>query len=193
MPSGQEIQSALRRFVARWRDYTGGERGGAQTFLNELFDCYGTDRHASGARFEDSQSSAGIMDLYWAVGNCIIEMKAPSRASKLAEHRDQALAYWRESSYLIGDDIADRPDQTPSRWVVDFELRSLEEAKLYPAALEIVRREVKPNRDDNRRQHYRKVWWQFGEPRRAMRAALAGLPRYVAAGATNKRPFGQRT
>src|SRR5918992_1228680 len=28
MPSGEEIQSALRRFVARWRGYTGSERGG---------------------------------------------------------------------------------------------------------------------------------------------------------------------
>ena len=51
MPSGEEIQSALRRFVVRWHDYTGSESGGAQTFLNELFGCYGTDRHASGATF----------------------------------------------------------------------------------------------------------------------------------------------
>ncbi|MDQ3152756.1 MAG: hypothetical protein M3R63_13900, partial [Actinomycetota bacterium] len=68
-----------RTFVARWRGYTGSERGGAQTFLNELFDCYGTDRHASGATFEDFQASAGIMDLYWA-GHCIIEMTTGQRS-----------------------------------------------------------------------------------------------------------------
>lgn len=42
MPSGEEIQAALRTFVTRWHDYTGSERQGAQTFLNELAHCYGT-------------------------------------------------------------------------------------------------------------------------------------------------------
>lgn len=138
MPSGEEIQSALRRFVVRWRDYTGSESGGAQTFLNELFGCYGTDRHASGATFEDSKASTGIMDLYWA-GHCIIEMKAPSRASKLAEHRAQALDYWRESSDVEQGIEAPRyvvlcafqrfevwqPGQFPTSPVADFTLDEL--------------------------------------------------------------------
>ena len=138
MPSGEEIQSALRRFVVRWRDYTGSETGGAQTFLNELFGCYGTDRHASGATFEDSKASTGIMDLYWA-GHCIIEMKAPSRASKLTEHRAQALDYWRESSDVEQGIEAPRyvvlcafqrfevwqPGQFPTSPVADFTLDEL--------------------------------------------------------------------
>ncbi len=43
MPSGEEIQRALRGFVDMWRDYAGSERGEAQTFLNELFACYARD------------------------------------------------------------------------------------------------------------------------------------------------------
>lgn len=97
MSSGLEIQGELRAFLRRWRNYAGSERGEAQTFLNQLFECYGTDRLGSGARFEDAHSSTGIMDLYWR-GVCIIEMKAPARAAKLVEHRKQALDYWRESS-----------------------------------------------------------------------------------------------
>ena len=38
---------------------------------------------------------------------------------------------------------------------------------------------VKPERDANNRPTYRDNWWIFGEPRREMRPALAGLARYI--------------
>lgn len=97
MHSGEEIQADLRKFVKRWGDYSGSERGEAQTFLNELIACYGADRLKVGARFEDAHAATGIMDMYWP-GVCIVEMKAPSRADKLHEHRKQALDYWHSSS-----------------------------------------------------------------------------------------------
>ena len=81
--SGQEIQEALRGFVAKWQPYTGTERAEAQTFLNELFACYGTDRLESGAKFEDFKSSAGFMDLHWP-SVCIIEDESSSRPGRLA-------------------------------------------------------------------------------------------------------------
>jgi hypothetical protein len=51
--SGEGIQGDLRKFVARWRDYSSSERGEAQTFLNELIHCYGADR------FEDAHTATG--------------------------------------------------------------------------------------------------------------------------------------
>jgi hypothetical protein len=84
-------------------------------------------------------------------------------------------------------DIARRPDQGPSRWIIDFGTRSLEEAGQYPAALQIVRDRVKPAREGNRRELYRRVWWLFGEPRPGMRHALGGRTRYCAGTATGKR------
>jgi hypothetical protein len=96
MRSGEEIQGDLRKFASRWRDYSGSERSEAQTFLNELIKCYGADRKAAGARFEDAHTATGIMDLHWPAV-CIVEMKAPHRADKLAEHRKQALDYWHSS------------------------------------------------------------------------------------------------
>ncbi len=95
MASGEEIQAALRVFVERWKDYSGSERGEAQTFLNELFACYGSDRKELGARFEDFVTSAGFMDLHWP-GVCIVEMKAPDR--DLVVGRAQVERYWRESA-----------------------------------------------------------------------------------------------
>jgi len=45
---------------------------------------------------------------------------------------------------------------------------------------------VKPERDHNARASYRENWWLFGEPRRDLRAMLAGLPRYIATVETSK-------
>lgn len=110
MRSGPEIQAALRQFIGKWSTYAGSERGEAQTFLNDLFTCYGTDRKAVGARFEDFVSSAGFMDLHWPT-ICIVEMKAPTRGKKLHEAREQVMRYWLESSNPLND-------QPAARWVV---------------------------------------------------------------------------
>jgi hypothetical protein len=93
--SGPEIQEALRKFAAKWSTYQGSERAEAQTFLNELFACYGTDRSEVGALFEDFKSSAGFMDLHWP-GALIVEMKKPGLP--LANAREQRQRYWLESS-----------------------------------------------------------------------------------------------
>lgn len=85
--------------------------------------------------------------------------------------------------YLIGDDIAEDPAQRPRHWIIDFGLMPLEEAAGFPAALGIVRERVKPERTA----YYRRHWWRLGEPRPGLRAALLGLDRYLAVGATGKR------
>ncbi|HEX6077070.1 MAG TPA: DNA methyltransferase [Micromonosporaceae bacterium] len=105
MRSGEEIQRALRDFVTRWEGYAGSERGEAQTFLNELFACFGGDRRTLGAIFEDAHTSAGIMDLHLP-GVVIVEMKAPSQAGRLAAHRRQAFDYWHNSADVATDRAA---------------------------------------------------------------------------------------
>lgn len=95
MPSGEEIQGALRAFVGKWQDYAGTEKSEAQTFLNELFACYGNDRRELGAKFEHFVSMTGFMDLLWPEV-CLIEMKAP--AVKLQAAQAQVERYWRESA-----------------------------------------------------------------------------------------------
>lgn len=108
MRSGAEIEAALGAFVKRWGSYAGSEKSEAQTFLNELFDAYGTDRKAAGAKFEDFKSSAGFMDLHWP-GHLIVEMKKPG--VPLAKADDQRIRYWQESS--------DAAEGVPAaRWVV---------------------------------------------------------------------------
>jgi hypothetical protein len=99
--SGDEVRSNLEKLVAKWTDYSGSERAEAQTFLNELLACYGTDRMKVGARFE-ARSGAGFMDMIWP-GVCIVEMKRPSEAANLDQHRAQAFGYWQEVSRETGN------------------------------------------------------------------------------------------
>ncbi|WP_007024684.1 DNA methyltransferase [Saccharomonospora iraqiensis] len=108
MHSGEEIQKALTRFSKKWAKFEGSEKAEAQTFLNQLFECYGSDRSEAGAKFEDFKSSAGFMDLHWP-GVCIVEMKAPHVSVSSA--RDQVKRYWEESA----DEEKDIPT---ARWVI---------------------------------------------------------------------------
>ena len=79
--------------------------------------------------------------------------------------------------YRNGRDIAQRPRNVS---LIDFGLRTLEEAQQYPVLLDIVRDRVKPNRDAARRAGVRERWWRFAEARPNLRDALEGLPRYIA-------------
>ncbi|SCE65172.1 hypothetical protein GA0070558_101334 [Micromonospora haikouensis] len=89
--------------------------------------------------------------------------------------------------YLVGEDVAEHPAQQPRRWIIDFGQRPLEATLRYPAAIKIVRERVKPVRETNKDRFRRENWWSFGRPYTAIRAALAGLPRYIAAGRVGKR------
>jgi hypothetical protein len=89
--------------------------------------------------------------------------------------------------YLIGDDITEELEQKPRRFIIDFGMRSLEEAMQFPEALRLVRERVKPTRDENNREAYRRYWWRFAEPRPKMREALGPLSRYIAGNAQGKR------
>lgn len=57
----------------------------------------------------------------------------------------------------------------------------------FPAAINLVRERVKPTREANNREAYRRYWWRFAEPRPKMREALASLPRFIAGNAQGKR------
>jgi hypothetical protein len=124
--TGEEIKRRLVDFARRWSLYAGSERAEAQTFLNELFACYGTSR-LDVARFEEPQAGR-FLDLIWE-RRCLIEMKRPSEATRLARHRDQAFRYWREA--------ADPARNLPApRFVVLCAFRRFEvwEPGAYPAA-----------------------------------------------------------
>ncbi|HEX5454783.1 MAG TPA: class I SAM-dependent DNA methyltransferase, partial [Stellaceae bacterium] len=66
------------------------------------------------------------------------------------------------------------------RWIIDFGWeRSEREAALYEAPFAYCLEHVKPEREKNRREAYRRFWWRHVEPRPGMWRALCGKRRYV--------------
>jgi len=79
--------------------------------------------------------------------------------------------------WINGLDITRRPR---SMWIVDFGIgMAEEEAARYEAAFRIVRERVWPARSTNRRETYRRLWWQHVEARPKMRGKLASLDRFI--------------
>src|SRR5690606_3900756 len=68
--------------------------------------------------------------------------------------------------YFIGQDLNQRPDTSPSRWIINFRDWALERAETYPDLIHIVQRDVKPDRDSNNRKARRENWWKYAEQAR---------------------------
>ena len=95
--------------------------------------------------------------------------------------------------YRNGRDLTDRP-----RGVLAIDLFGLNENEVctrFPEVYQHVVTRVKPERDTNNRESYRRNWWVFGEPRREMRpalAALAALHRHGRDGEASHLPISRR-
>ena len=80
-------------------------------------------------------------------------------------------------TWVNGMDLAQRPSGS---WIIDFGVGMPEEvAASYESVFEHLRAHVKPIRERNTRESYRRLWWQHVEARPAMRSALAPLPRFL--------------
>ena len=76
------------------------------------------------------------------------------------------------------DDLTDKVNGKPNRWIIDFNDMCLEDASDYQLPFEHLKNTVKPERDNNRRKTTRLNWWKFGEKRPAMRKAINDLSYY---------------
>lgn len=78
--------------------------------------------------------------------------------------------------YLNGQDLNSHYEQKASRWAIDFRDASLKECeKKWPELLARVRKLVKPQRDEARRETHRKYWWQHGDKRPALYTRIERL------------------
>jgi len=79
--------------------------------------------------------------------------------------------------WVNGMDLTQRSSGT---WIIDFGVgMSEQDAAQYEAVFEFVKDKVKPERGENARESYRRLWWQHVEARPAMRKSLASLPRFL--------------
>src|SRR5262249_55122864 len=77
--------------------------------------------------------------------------------------------------YLNGEDLNSRPDQSPSRWVINFFDWPIEKAMQYPDCFRIIEEKVKPERMRNNRKERREKWWQYAEKCPALYRTIAGM------------------
>jgi len=82
--------------------------------------------------------------------------------------------------YLVGEDLNQRPDCSPSRWVIDFRDWPEERAREYPEPFARVEALVRPDRTKNKREVRRLRWWQFGERAPNLYRAIARFDRCIA-------------
>ncbi|MDP2811291.1 MAG: class I SAM-dependent DNA methyltransferase [Rhodocyclaceae bacterium] len=86
--------------------------------------------------------------------------------------------------YRNGRDLTDRPRGVKLIDLFGFDADAVR--RRWPRTYQWVLERVKPERDHNNRASYRDLWWIFGEPRKDLRPALIGLPRYIATVETAK-------
>jgi hypothetical protein len=79
--------------------------------------------------------------------------------------------------FVRGRDLAGRPGGT---FIIDFGLRTEEEARAYPVLFDYVRDRVRPGRMAKADRGRSRLWWRFGRSNRDLRTASEGLRRYVA-------------
>ncbi|MEI8165189.1 MAG: type IIL restriction-modification enzyme MmeI [Chloroflexales bacterium] len=88
--------------------------------------------------------------------------------------------------YLNGEDLNSRPDQLPSRYVINFQDWPLEKAESYSDLMMIVYRQVKPYRENQNDKLGRELWWRFFRSRPELYATIAGMERVLAIALTSK-------
>jgi Eco57I restriction-modification methylase/MmeI, target recognition domain/MmeI, N-terminal domain len=81
--------------------------------------------------------------------------------------------------YLNGEDLNSRPDQSPSRWVINFHDWPLERAEMYEDCLKIVREKVKPQREQQKDKIGKDIWWRFLRIRPELYSTIAGMERVL--------------
>lgn len=79
--------------------------------------------------------------------------------------------------FLTGQDLNTRPDQSPSRWIIDFGDRGIEAAAGFSAPFQIVRTRVKPQREKlpDYKKRVRENWWKFEHQAKSLYRSIDGM------------------
>ncbi len=96
------------------------------------------------------------------IGSCVLGMGFildPQEASSLIEKdaRNQEVLF----PYLNGEDLNSSPDQSPSRWVINFRDWPIERAQTYTEPFRIVLEKVKTEREKQNDKWGKLFWWRF--------------------------------
>jgi hypothetical protein len=88
--------------------------------------------------------------------------------------------------YLVGEDLNQRADASPSRFVINFRDWSEEQARIYEAPFERVERLVKAERQQKGSGNMRERWWLFERARPELYRRIAPLDRCIVITVTSR-------
>ena len=92
--------------------------------------------------------------------------------------------------YLNGEDLNSRPDQSPSRWVINFFDWPIEKAMEYPDCFRIVEEKVKPERMRNTfSRNAKENWWLYERSRPELYRAIENMDRMTVFAQTSKTKY----
>lgn len=88
--------------------------------------------------------------------------------------------------YLSGDDVNSRPDQSPSRWVINFHDWPLEKAQTYSEPFAIIESKVKSDREKQNDKTAKEFWWLYLRTRPEMLQVLSSMKKTLFHSFTSK-------
>ena len=92
-------------------------------------------------------------------------------------------------SFLNGQDLNSHPDQSASRWAIQFDERAEEEARGYSEVWKIAEERILPERLTKDAKKYPRMvheWWKHWNNRRELQAAIEGMRRVLVIASTSK-------
>ena len=108
----------------------------------------------------------GAFDINDAVARAMIEHPNPD-----GRNNQDVVQPW-----VNGLDITGRPR---NMWMINFSEMSIEDASLYEAPFEYVKKNIRPHRLKNRDSRFKTYWWRLGRSRVQFREAAKRLDRYI--------------
>jgi hypothetical protein len=104
---------------------------------------------------------------------------------------DEFTNYDRRNAEVIfalinGRELNSDPSQTPSRYIIDFRDRTIDEAARYEQPFARVEQLVKPVRAADNRAARRERWWLFAEPAKGLYGSIRGVDTCFACARTSK-------
>jgi hypothetical protein len=81
--------------------------------------------------------------------------------------------------YIGGEEVNTSPTHAYHRWVINFGDLTEPEARRWPDLMAIVEAKVKPERLHNKRESYRRYWWQYAEKRRELTTVMSSVKRVL--------------
>ncbi len=163
---------------------TSGQDGTVAVILTEQHGLIHADltvgANVAGAIKLEANSGLSVNGMMLAGRGFIVDAE---QAQQLRAGSDERLHQYLRPIFN-GRDLTDTPR---GMWVLDFYGLNADDLRAkFPLAYQWLHERVKPERDQNNRPRLRELWWIFAEPRKTLRAALAGLPRFIATVETAK-------